>query len=172
MCNHLIKVYEPLRERYDIRWVPREQLHLTLLFGGDMEPKNVDALTDIVEGLELPPISLSLTTFGSFPPKGLPHVVWAGLQGDIEVIRELQQSLTEQSEPLGVVPEKRKFTPHITLGRVQTQFGLLALIDQMKTLSEELNPKPFSPTGLTLYQSTLTPRGPYYQVLLRRELSQ
>jgi 2'-5' RNA ligase len=171
VCNHLIKVSAPLRERYDVRWVPREQMQLTLLFGGDMEPQNVNALTDIVDRLELPAISLSLTAFGAFPPRGLPHVVWAGLDGDVEVIRELQQTLTEQAEPLGVTPEKRAFTPHVTLGRVQGQFGLLAMIDQMKELSEDLNPKPFAPTGLTLYRSTLTPKGPFYEVILRRELS-
>ena len=169
--NHLIKVSSPLRERYDVRWVPRDQMHLTLLFGGDMEPQNVDALTDIVDRLELPAISLSLTTFGSFPPRGLPRVVWAGLDGDIDAIRGLQETLTEQAEPLGVMPEKRAFTPHVTLGRVQGQFGLLALIDQMKKLGEELNPKPFAPTALTLYQSTLTPKGPYYEVILQRELA-
>ena len=170
VCNHLIKVSAPLRERYDVRWVPKEQMHLSLLFGGDMQPDNVEALTDIVDRLELPEISLSLTSFGAFPPKGLPHVVWAGLTGDVERIRELQQTLAEQAEPLGVMPEKRAFTPHVTLGRVQGKFGLLAMIDQMKKLSEELNPKPFAPTGLTLCQSTLTPKGPFYEIILRREL--
>jgi 2'-5' RNA ligase len=47
---------------------------------------------------------------------------------------------------------------------------LLALIDQMKGLSEELNQKPFSPTALTLFRSTLTPSGPIYEVMLRRPL--
>ena len=171
VLNHLSKVTAPLRERYDIRWVPRDQMHLTLLFGGDMHPDDADQLLEIVDTLDVPPISLALSGFGTFPPKGLPHVVWAGLGGDIDVVRNLQLALTEQAEPLGVEREKRGFTPHVTLGRVQGQFGLLALLDQLKKLAEELNPKPFAPTALTLYRSTLTPKGPFYEVMLRRELS-
>jgi RNA 2',3'-cyclic 3'-phosphodiesterase len=171
VLNHLSKVTAPLRERYDIRWVPRDQMHMTLLFGGDMHPEDADQLLAIVEALEVPPITLALNGFGTFPPKGLPHVVWAGLDGDVEIVRDLQVALTEQAEPLGVQREKRGFTPHVTLGRVQGQFGLLALLDQMKKLADELNAKPFAATALTMYRSTLTPKGPFYEVMLRRELA-
>lgn len=167
--NHLIKVSAPLRDRYDIRWVAHEQLHLTLLFAGELPEENVEDLLDIVEDIALPPLSLALNGFGTFPPKGMPRVVWTGLAGD-EALMGLQQELTERAEPLGVTHEKRGFKPHVTLGRVQGRFGLLALIDQLKELNEELNPKPFAPTALTLYRSTLTPRGPEYDVMLRREL--
>lgn len=172
VLNHLIKVSGPLRDRYDIRWVARDQLHMTLMFAGELPDENVDALLDVIDEIELPPISLRLDAFGAFPPKGMPRVVWAGFGGEIEPLTALQQGLAERAEPLGIAPEKRGFTPHVTLGRVQGQFGLLALIDQMGELSEELNPKPFSPTALTLYQSILTPRGPVYEVMLRRRFSQ
>lgn len=171
VCNHLVKVSAPLRDKYDVRWVPREQMHVTLLFGGELGPDEVDALTDIVDDLELPPIALSLDGFGVFPPKGLPRVVWAGLVGDTEAIRRLQVELTDRAEPLGIQREKRAFTPHVTLGRVQGKFGLLTMIDEMKKLGDGLNPKPFSPPSVTLYESTLTPKGPIYDVILRRELA-
>lgn len=170
VLNHLIKVSGPLRDRYDIRWVAQNQLHMSLMFAGELPDENVDNLLDIVEKIQLPPISLSLDRFGSFPPRGMPRVVWAGFGGDIDALEQLQHELTERAEPLGVDREKRGFTPHVTLGRVQGQFGLLALIDQMKKLSEGLNAKPFSPTTLTLYHSTLTPRGPVYEVMLRRQM--
>lgn len=171
VLNHIVKVSGPLRERYDIRWVARDQLRMTLMFAGELPDENADHLLDIVEDIELPPLSLSLDRFGAFPPKGMPRVVWAGFGGDVEALTRLQEELTERAEPLGVDREKRGFTPHVTLGRVQGQFGLLALIDQMKGLSEELNQKPFSPTALTLFRSTLTPSGPIYEVMLRRPLA-
>lgn len=170
VLNHIVKVSGPLRERYDIRWVHRNQLHMTLMFAGELPDENVDHVLDIVDNIELPPLSLALDRFGAFPPKGMPRVVWAGFGGDVEALTRVQAELTERAEPLGVEREKRGFTPHVTLGRVQGQFGLLALIDQMKGLSDELNPKPFSPTALTLYQSILTPKGPIYEVLRRRPL--
>lgn len=168
--NHLIKVSEPLRERYDIRWVDREQMHMTLLFAGELPNEHADALLDAIDSIELPPLSLSLAGFGAFPPRGMPRVVWAGIGGDVQAVRDLEQSLTELGEPFGIEREKRGFTPHVTLGRVQGQFGLLALIDQMKELGKELNAKPFAPTGLTVYESILTPKGPIYEVMMHRAL--
>ena len=171
VINHLTKVSAPLRERYDIRWVPHNQIHMTLMFGKDLTPNHAEAIADLVEDIELRPISLFLSGFGACPPRGLPRVVWAGLGGDTGFVTALQQELTEIAEPYGIEREKRGFTPHITLGRVQGQFGLLALIDQMKKLSADLNPKPFQATSLTLYQSTLTPNGPFYEVITRRQLT-
>lgn len=158
-----------MRERYDIRWVDRERLHLTLLFAGELPDENTDALCDIVANLKLPPLQLALNGFGAFPPKGMPRVVWAGLAPD-EQLSQLQLELTERAEPLGVTREKRGFAPHVTLGRVQGRFGLLALIDELQKLGEELNTKPFAPPSLTLYRSTLTPKGPEYDVMLRLDL--
>ena len=66
--NHLAKITSPLRDRYDIRWVPPEQLHLTVLFAGALEQYGVDALAAAVESYDPSPISLSLQPLGVFPP--------------------------------------------------------------------------------------------------------
>jgi RNA 2',3'-cyclic 3'-phosphodiesterase len=166
--NHLLKVTGPLRDRYDIRWVTGDQIRMTLMFGGELPDQNADQITQLLENIDLPPLSICLDSFGAFPPRGMPRVIWAGIGGDVDSISRLQAELAEQAEPLGFEREKRGFTPHVTLGRVQGQFGLLALIDQMKELGKELNTKPFKPESLTLYRSTLTPSGPVYDTMLRR----
>jgi len=143
---------------------------MTLVFAGELAEEHAEDLVSIIDDVQLPRISVALKQLGAFPPKGLPRVVWAGFGGDINPLATLQAELSERAEPLGVQREKRGFTPHVTLGRVQGQFGLFALVDQMKELSEHLNPKPFSPTALTLFHSTLTPKGPIYEVMRRRPL--
>jgi len=168
--NHLSKVVAPLRERYDIRWVPPEQMHLTVLFAGELHDDGIDTLGREVEGCELSTMSLALQPFGVFPPKGIPRIVWAGLGGDVEALRNTQQHFEAVAEPLGVPREKRAFTPHVTLGRVKSQFGVLALIDQLAELSSELKDKPFPVPSLSLYESRLTPKGPQYDVIVRRPL--
>ncbi|MCK5942825.1 MAG: RNA 2',3'-cyclic phosphodiesterase [Planctomycetes bacterium] len=168
--NHLSKVTGPLRERYDIRWVPKEQLHVTVLFAGEIDRDGVDVLAEQVEKCGLPPIELALQTFGVFPPKGIPRVVWAGLGGDVDALEATTEMFAEVGERLELPREKRPFTPHVTLGRVKSRFGVLALIDQLAELSAELKDKPFSVPSLTLYESTLTPRGSRYEVLVRRAL--
>ena len=168
--NHLGKVCAPLRERYDIRWVPPDQMHLTVLFAGELDEDGVDALCAEVEQCELSPITMSLQPFGVFPPKGIPRIVWAGLGGDVDALRATTEHFEAVAEPFGVPREKRAFTPHVTLGRVKSQFGVLALIDQLAELSAELKDKPFSLPSLSLYESRLTPKGPRYDVVVRRPL--
>ena len=158
----------PLRDRYDIRWVPPEQMHLSVLFAGDVSEAAVDAIAALVEGHDLPTIELRLQPFGVFPQKGIPRVVWAGLGGDVDAVRQTKERLEEASEPFGVAREKRAFTPHVTLGRVKSPFGALALIDQLKELSPDIRDKPFTVQSLTLYESRLTPQGPHYEVVARR----
>ena len=135
--NHLSNVVAPLRDRYDIRWVPPEQMHLTVLFAGELHEDGVDALAAEVAQGAPEPVSLALEPFGVFPPKGVPRVVWAGLGGDVDVVRATKERFEAAAEPLGVPREKRAFTPHVTLGRVKSPFGALALIDQLAELSGE-----------------------------------
>ncbi|MAD32665.1 MAG: RNA 2',3'-cyclic phosphodiesterase [Planctomycetes bacterium] len=168
--NHLAKVTSPLRDRYDIRWVPPEQLHLTVLFAGALEQRGVDALAAAVESYDASPITLSLQPLGVFPPKGIPRVVWSGLTGDVDAVRAAKEAFEVTAAPFDVPPEKRAFQPHVTLGRVKSPFGALALIDELAERSRELKDKPFRATDLTLYASRLTPRGPRYEVLARRAL--
>jgi len=166
--NHLAKVTAPLRERYDIRWVPPEQMHVTVLFAGDVGREAVDALAERVERCELAPLSLQLQPLGVFPPRGIPRVVWAGLGGGTAALRATQEQFEAVAEPLGIPREKRAFTPHVTLGRVKSPFGALALIDQLAERSADLKDKPFEAPSLTLYESVLTPQGPRHEVVTRR----
>ncbi len=166
--NHLANVVRPLGERFALRVVPAEQLHLTLVFAGDLEHDAVDDLAAIVREVPLPPLSLSLQRLGHFPPRGIPRVVWAGLGGDADVLAELHRALTERAQPLGIERERRGFTPHVTLARVTSDFGALALVDALQQHSGSLRQKPFAPTRLALYASELTPRGPIHRPLVRR----
>jgi 2'-5' RNA ligase len=70
--------------------------------------------------------------------------------------------------PLGFDREKRGFVPHLTLGRLRSELGALALLDDLKALGGELRPKPFAPRGLVLFRSTLFPDGPRHDVLVAR----
>ncbi len=168
--NHLTNVIAPLRSRYDVKWVPADQLHLTLVFAGELPDDAVDDLAHVVAAVTLPPLSLHLQELGHFPPRGVPRVLWAGLGGDAEAVTHLHEELVMRAESLGVEREKRGFTPHVTLGRIRTDFGALAMVDEMRKLGSTLNAKPFAPTGLVLYASELRPGGPLHRVIVERKL--
>ncbi len=166
--NHLAKVADRVGKKGNVKWVPPDQMHLTLVFAGELDPAAADGLRAVVSELEVPPLSLSLKGLGHFPPRGEPRVVWAGISGDVEAVAALHERLEAGAERLGVPREKRGFVPHVTLGRVRSAFGVFAMVKQFEELGKELNPKPFAPTGLVLYRSELLPSGPIHTPMLRR----
>ena len=101
----------------DARWTPPEQLHLTLCFIGEVSGT---AFLDIKEALgeiKAPPLDLRLQGVGFFPFRGQLRVVWAGLEKS-EPLLALQRKITTRLFQLGLEPENRKFSPHITLARL------------------------------------------------------
>lgn len=168
VCNYLAGLAAELRGKGDVKWVPAHQLHLTLLFAGELEPDQVEGLRAAVRDVDLPPLSFSLSGLGHFPPRGEPRVVWAGLGGDVAALTILQETLVARGEACGVPRDKRPFVPHVTLGRVKSPFGALALVDALKAVGGTLRDKPFAATALTLYASELRPGGPVHTPLEQR----
>lgn len=166
--NHVAKLATRLRGRFPVKLVEPHQLHLTLVFAGEAPAATVDGLADTVRAVDLPPLRLRLTRFGHFPPRGVPRVLWAGIGGDGDALDALHRDLVARCQPLGIAPDPRGFTPHVTIGRTRSEFGGLALIDALAALAQELRPKPFSPTHLSLYASELRPSGPMHRPLFRR----
>jgi 2'-5' RNA ligase len=169
VARHLTELVAPLRGRYDVKWVPPDQMHLSLLFAGDLPPGDLDRLAAIVRELPLSPLALRLQHLGHFPPRGIPQVLFAGLASEPR-LTALHAALLAATAPLQLPRDKRAFTPHLTLGRVRSHFGVLALVDRLRALGDELKPKPFSPTGLTLYTSLLRPDGADHRAVVRRPL--
>ena len=171
VCNYLAGLASQFQKKGAVNWVPPDQLHMTLVFAGELDDAGVAGLREEVRQIEIPPLSFTLASLGHFPPRGEPRVVWAGLGGDVEAVTKLQMELAGRAEGHGVPHEKRPFVPHVTLGRVKSPFGSLALIGQLKTVGATLRDKPFAPTGLVLYASELRPGGPIHTVLLRRPIA-
>ena len=105
-----------------VRWTPPEQLHLTLRFMG-----NVDAakLEDLQAGLvqscaTTGPLRLQARGIGFFPVRGLPRVVWVGIEDPEGKLPVLVSALERSTAAFSSEPAGKKFTGHITLGRVRT----------------------------------------------------
>lgn len=104
-----------------VRWVPPENLHLTLKFLGDT-PK--DKITELQEALQKAvsqqrKFALKAVGVGCFPNVKRPRVVWVGLEGDVVELKTLVEQIENAIAPLGFPTEKRPFSPHLTIGRVK-----------------------------------------------------
>ena len=108
-----------------VRWVSLDGIHLTLKFLGNIDPAQVEDITEAMTrgSLGTPPFKMFLSGLGTFPNQKRPRIIWAGVQGDLDSVGKLQAGIEAEVSGLGFPREKRPFTPHLTLGRVREQVG-------------------------------------------------
>lgn len=156
-----------------VRWIRPENIHLTLAFLGDVPDPDLPGLCKLVEEAvgSLTPFKLDIKGFGSFPPQGRPRVIWVGLEGDLEPLKQLQKAVVEASRTAGYPPTDNRFNPHITLGRVKAPSG--------PPLDVQAITKPFALWSagvlevrqVVTFASLLRSEGPEYRALSRARLS-
>lgn len=152
-----------------VKWVETENLHLTLVFlGATAEgkvPGVLEAMERAIAGVH--PFTVGVRGLGVFPDPHRTQVVWAGLEGSVDVLGRLQQNLVTGLEPLGFRPERRPFRPHLTLGRVRDRASSAereALGRAAATLEAGAGAT-FRVDAIHLIRSQLNPAGPVYTVI-------
>src|SRR5215831_13551301 len=107
----------------DVKWVGPDNLHVTLLFLGEVVDRDVPALCQAVAGCcaEIEAFPMSVETVGCFPNPRRPRVVWAGVGEGLQPLCALHDDLEVPLLDLGYRREDRRYTPHITLGRVKSE---------------------------------------------------
>ena len=173
----LTKLQERLKGQVpqgSVRWVRSEGIHLTLKFLGDVP---ADQIGEITRALErscqgFAPSSLSCGGLGCFPDLKRPRVVWVGVREETGTLAQLQKAIEENVAPLGYPPEKRKFSPHLTLGRVQRRVssGDLRRLGELVGASEIGTLGQMEVRSINLIRSDLRPSGAVYTRLAEMEL--
>ena len=109
-----------------ISWVRSENLHLTLRFLGDQREGNLPSLKAALQSAckGISAFTIHYKTLGAFPPKGGPRTLWVGVSGELEVLHRLNDNLARELERMGILPDKRSFSPHLTIGRVRGHLTL------------------------------------------------
>jgi len=92
-----------------------DNIHLTLVFLGECNEKQTDAAKSAMSVVTFDPFDIEIDRIGCYKHDG-GDVWWAGVR-DNEALTELQSRLTKELTAEGFSLEKRKYTPHITLGR-------------------------------------------------------
>jgi 2'-5' RNA ligase len=151
----------------DIKWVKPENLHLTLKFLGDtpeiLLPKIHESLAKTITSFE--PFYIRIYGTGVFPNKKYPKVIWIGLEHS-SMLKTLAKEIELSMTTFGYQKERKGFNPHLTVGRVRSQKGI---IDIMKDLENSQNAD-FGSLGVNsvdLMKSVLNPKGAEYTCLFR-----
>ena len=100
------------------RWRPRENLHLTLRFFGEVTEPAADALDGELAELAARHhrFELRLKGAGAFG-KSDPHTLWIGVH-DNQKLEKLAAACERAARRVGLKPETRKFSPHVTLAHL------------------------------------------------------
>lgn len=162
--EHLIQYTSP-----GVKWVDPKGIHLTIKFLGAVPANRLaliqEALAKVVEGVR--PFSLKVKGIGVFPDLHRPRVAWVGLDGEVERLIQLQQTVDLALAPLGFAKENRPFVPHLTVARLREDMP----IQERQRFSQyfiaaEPEPLPsFKIDYLALMKSQLTPKGAIYSQL-------
>jgi RNA 2',3'-cyclic 3'-phosphodiesterase len=100
------------------RWIDVENYHVTLRFIGDVDGRTADEIVERLDRIDRPEFQVRLDGIGAFGSKK-PHSVWAGVSPSPEMYA-LQGEIERICQRIGLPPDPRKFTPHVTLARLKS----------------------------------------------------
>lgn len=151
----------------NVKWVAPDNLHWTLHFLGDLDDVEVAAVcrrtVDAAASLE--PFILSAEGVGAFPKVERPRTLYLGAGQGSDLLSKLHQALEERLADLGFRGERRKFVPHLTLGRVgRGSHGGEVLAERVAKLADYAGGQ-MEVAEVTVFASELTPSGPSYHIL-------
>jgi RNA 2',3'-cyclic 3'-phosphodiesterase len=157
----------------DVKWVEPDNLHLTLLFLGEVDQRDLMTVCRAVSAVAATHAAfpMNIETAGAFPNIRRPRTLWMGVAAGAEQVTALHDALEVPLLELGCYRrEEREYTPHLTLGRVKAD-------RPNGTLTTALTTHTHWRAGETMVHevlvmgSRLTPKGPEYTVLSRAKLA-
>jgi RNA 2',3'-cyclic 3'-phosphodiesterase len=151
-----------------VRWIPVQNIHLTLKFLGDTAPSSQVQIEAALRA-EVPqykPFTVELQGLGAFPSVKRARVLWIGLNAPAS-LASLQHELDVATRRLGYVSEEREFSPHLTIGRVR-QNASTAHLQRIRDVLERTSMGRLGTLAVEavhLYKSELLPSGSVYSKL-------
>ena len=154
----LFQELEPLRSMWRFpKWEACEKFHITMKFLGnvpDMKREAIQTALDIIAA-EMEPFPVILGGLGVFPNTRKPRVIWIGVRSGGNSLKKLYSNIEESLVTIGFSREKRRFSAHITVGRIKHP----RFLDLPKTPAYEHR---FRARCISLIRSRLTPTGSEY----------
>lgn len=156
----------------DLKLVEDENLHLTLVFIGEIPETILSPLKESLSTVVHKSFKMHLSGAGCFPSCNKPRVLWIGVSEGSDEIIELHRKITNALKRGGIPFEKEKdFTPHLTIARIKSNRNVNKLSKFMETIINEdfgwIEVREFR-----LKKSILTPKGPIYETLNSFKLAQ
>lgn len=151
----------------DVKWARPEGTHLTLKFLGNIPSDLVGELDRQLRPAlsAFKPVTLQVRGVGAFPGLAKPRVFWIGVLDPESALVPMVGRVESLLEPLGFMPERRPFNPHLTLGRVRSMKRIGDLVHEVRQAMNLPGPS-FVADHAMLFQSILKPSGAEYRALV------
>jgi 2'-5' RNA ligase len=159
-----------------VKWVDPYGIHLTLKFLGSVDWDRISPITkamgEAAQGISS--FHLKVEGLGVFPNLRRVQVAWVGVGGEVDKLAQLQQRIESALASLGFAPERRRFTPHLTLARLRDR----ALPEERQRLGQLIADTKFEPVhnfpvdAISLMRSQLTREGAIYSQISSVELGE
>jgi 2'-5' RNA ligase len=147
-------------QKRGVRWLPPEQMHLTLGFFGNVDPSTEQNLRERLTTIQWSAFFLPLIGLGSFPAKGWPKIIWIGVGTGHPHLFQLHKRVQEAALGAGLEADLRPWHPHVTLARCR-DVSAESIRPFLKT-NVEFDAGMIHVESFVLNSSTLTPAGSIY----------
>lgn len=143
----------------DARWVPEENMHLTLRFIGEVQEPRLPEIAEALRHVRGEPFSLTLSGIGHFQNGRRIRSLWAGIEKS-DSLNQLQSRVDAALRAAGLPPDGRRFTPHVTLARLKN--GAAHQVGSWIETNALFRAAPFLVSEFVLFESYLGHTGATY----------
>lgn len=169
-----IEIPESIKEQIDhlqntlkaidaqVSWTKPSNIHLTLKFLGDVEATRIQKVIDAVEraAAGINRFEIEVSGAGCFPSARSPRVLWIGFSELPDALKQLHARVEDEFARERFAREKRKFSPHLTIGRLRGPKNAPQLAEAL--IASGFKPQTFKATEVIVMRSDLKPTGSIY----------
>jgi 2'-5' RNA ligase len=172
--RHVIARYiDSLRSKFPgirVGWEKEEKLHITIKFLGNKDESQLIDLKQALEDVAAQhgEFSVLISGTGVFPSLRRPGVLWLGVSEGRESVVSLAESVESACEAVGILHDKRPFSPHLTIGRIREPQKACQLA--AAHIGSDFAPISFEVRRITFYLSRLHPSGSVYETISFHDL--
>jgi len=163
--NRITKAQQDLEQSgASLKIVQPEIMHLTLRFLGEIPQATVQNVIEAMSQIRFSPFEIQFNGVGVFPNVRRISVVWIGITQGQERLAEIFRQLEPKLRQIGLQPDNKGFSPHLTIARVRSGLNKEQLAKTIEGM-RDIEFGKMEVTAVRLKKSTLTPRGPIYTTL-------
>ncbi|HEX6979765.1 MAG TPA: RNA 2',3'-cyclic phosphodiesterase [Alphaproteobacteria bacterium] len=142
------------------RWVPPENLHLTLRFIGEVPEAEMEDIHHALSTVRTRQFDISLAGVGHFDTGDQVRTLWVRVEKSQE-LSALQARVESSLVRIGLEPEERRFIPHITLARLRDT--PVSRVSAFLAQNNMFRAGPIPIDSFSLFSSYRKPEGAIYQ---------